>query len=237
MPQKTDSDSIKTIKVNPRKSAIILEIIAICLGFISMLGQSLEHWTNFKNIFGLVPLFNIYLTLSIPTIYSVLLLTILMLLLAMITSKKYLEGDDYRYHWLALTIIAFYLSLNRGTHVHSLVIRPVFNAVKDLFQSLKITRLTLTVCLSFLVFLLFYRKFFFSLPGKSRRLLIISAIVYIIGFKNFGFPLNSLKEMENLNFDILVSVSKVLEMTGMTLLIYSFLDYVENVYSKIAITP
>ena len=96
-----------------RPIVLILESLSLSLLVVSILGQSLKFWTNFENAFGLVDLFNFAATHSVATMYAVLLLLTLALLLGMISADKVQKEEPYQSHWMFLTILTAYLSINK----------------------------------------------------------------------------------------------------------------------------
>ena len=232
-----DSDLITVVHLNPRKIALALGLFSIFLALISLFGQSLKYWTDYEYAYGLVPLFDIGRTKSIPTLYSVLLLAILGLLSTIISLIKYKKEDIFRRQWIFLAIIFFYMSLTKGTYVHNYVIRPILRILRNGLQSLPINRLSLTVSIFILVFLVFYIRFLFSLPKKTQKLVLISAAVYLIGFWSqqiLGVYAADVLGAENLIYKIIAAIGKNLEMSGMVLLIYTFGDYLERYYSIVS---
>ena len=218
------------LRIKPQKSAFFLWLFSLILALASFIGQSLKYWTSFDNAFGLVPLFNIGSRLSVQTIYSVLLLLSLMLLLRIISIEKCKTNGKFCPQWKALPFFALYLALHRGTGVHSLIIDPLVDHLAVLFSQLHVTRFYVTLVLCALIFLFFYTRLFLSLPKRTKLLLIITAVLFLLGVRKLGFALNSLEEV---NYLIVETISKWLEMSGTILLLYAFLDYLETDYSKV----
>jgi len=202
---------------------------------ISILGQSLKYWTYFENAFGLVRLFNIGLTLSVPTIYSIILLLILAILLGLISAHQARINGVFIKHWTFLTILTFYLSVNRGSHVHNLLIRPVVSLLKTYIDFFPFSRLNVTILLLVLIFLFFFRRFYLSLPKKTRSRLLIATLVYLAGFSILTVDPGFFASSEEFVHIIFISFGKFLELSGMVLLIGACLDYINRAYNSISL--
>jgi len=154
----------------------------------------------------------------------------LMLLLRIISIEKCKTNGKFCPQWKALPFFALYLALHRGTGVHSLIIDPLVDHLAVLFSQLHVTRFYVTLVLCALIFLFFYTRLFLSLPKRTKLLLIITAVLFLLGVRKLGFALNSLEEV---NYLIVETISKWLEMSGTVLLLYAFLDYLETEFSKV----
>lgn len=223
------------ITLNIRRTTWMLELISIGFLAVSILGQSLKYWTNFENAFGLVPLFNIARTFSLPTIYSVLLLLILTVLIGIISAKQINNNGKSNRHWMFLSILVFYLSLNRGTHVHNLIIRSVVRFLRSNFEFPSVSRLNVTLTLLILIFALFFRGFYMSLPRNTRSRLHTAILVYLAGFSLLTADPGFLSSSGEFVQIIYISFGKILEMSGMVLLIGACLDYINRTYNGISL--
>lgn len=222
-----------SINLNIRRTTWMLEFIS--LGFLaaSLFGQSLRYWTNFEEAFGLVPLFNIAATFSMPTVYSVLLLLLLALLFGIIWSNQIHFKGKFHRQWIFLTILTIYLSVNRGTHVHNLLISPVVRLLRRNIDFFPFSRLNVTILLLVLIFIFFFRRFYLSLPKKTRSRLLIAALVYLAGFSLLTVDPGFLASSGEFVQTIYISFGKILEMSGMVLLIGTCLDYINQTNNSI----
>jgi len=210
------------IPIHLRRSAFFLWLFSLILALISLLGQSLKLWTHFDNAFGLVPLFNISARQSVQSIISVLLLFNLMFFLIVMSRIKDTEMDRFRRQWASLPFFALYLALHKGTGVHNLIIDPLVDQLVILFPQIHITRFYVTVTLSAIIFLGFFSRLYFSLPKRTKRLLLAAGFLFIAGLRKLGIDL---KMLDGINFLIAETISRWLEMSGTVLLLYAFVDY------------
>jgi len=235
VPEKEKLVSNNSIILDIRKIPLLFELLSFGLLVISIFGQSLKYWTIFENAFGLVPLFNFAVKHSVSTIYGVLLLFVLALLLGTISAYKVQKKESYQSHWIFLTILTLYLSINRGTQVHNLVISPLKKVLRNSFGVLQVTRIYTTIISLGLMFLLFFRKFYLSLPKKTRSLLKISTFVYLVGFTLLASNIGQMISSWDFIQTTIISISKFIEMTGIVLLIYTCLNYLDFYYDEILI--
>lgn len=224
------------IPLSSKRIGIDLELMAVLLALVSLAGQMLKYLTNYDKAFGLIPLVYMGKSLSIPTIFTVLLYSVLVLLLGVISSIGFQRNDRFRWRWLGLAFIFLYLSLDKGTGLHTYLIKPVRNLIRDSLPGIPVTQWMLTLCLVILLVLCFYPKFIAALPRKTKIWALISLAIYYCGFlvlQRFAVDYLASIGEEDLVYSILITFGKVLEMSGLVAGIYTLFNFLQNKYDSI----
>lgn len=217
--------------LNPRKVALILGIAAFYLA-----GQSLVGEYLLENVLGseasgfivsLIDLFSVNMEETIPTWYATLLLFVAAVLLGFITAMKQRNRDPYFRHWLGLTIIFLYLSMDEGAVIHEMFVDPLettFNTTGYLTFAWQIVFVPLVILVG-----LFYLRFLFHLPPRTRNLLILAGGLYVGGAVVIeAISANQWYLQGGVSFLYLAiaTVEELFEMLGVVVFIFTLLSYV-----------
>ena len=233
----THSDN-NYIQVKPKKIALSLGLFLLLLVILSLIGQYLHFYTYYDEAFGLIPLVNIARNLSIPTIFEVLLLFFTAVLLGVVAAIQQTKKDVFYRHWAALAYMFVFLSLNEGTGLYKLVFIPLRNAIRDAIPGCSIRSWQMTLSLIVIALLVFYRGFFRSLPAGTKKMIIISAVLYMTGF-TMGKLISSiyvdLYTKNNYMYAVLVTIARMFEISSVIAFIYTLLDYYEANFPNISL--
>lgn len=225
-----------TIQINPKRVLIFLIALVVILVILSIWGQRIRFF-GVANIRGPWHEFlldqlmqNFYLDAegNIPTYTNALLLFIPSILLLGISLWKSSVKDKFRFHWLGLSLIFFYLSIDEMTVLHEKLIKPmraIFGAEGFFYFAWVIPGL-IAVALFGLVYLIF----FLHLDKKFKWLFFISLGVYIggvIGGEMISGYFASMLGQKNMTYAIVSSLEESIEMFGCALIIYSLLEYIK----------
>jgi len=167
------------IILKPRKTAGILSIIVFLLTSAHIAGQFSTYYLGYDNIFGLIPMFNLNSEENIPALFSTLMLLFSSILLAVIAYAVKKSGVAYFYHWLGLSLIFLFLSMDESLSFHESMTVPLRKGLNT--SGLLFYAWVIPYAIALLILILLYLKFFISLPAKTRNLLIIAAVLYIVG--------------------------------------------------------
>ncbi|UCG86458.1 MAG: hypothetical protein JSW71_21595 [Gemmatimonadota bacterium] len=216
--------------IRPARVAKILVSVVPVLLIASIAGQILNHFRGHDYVFGFVPLFYLDGENNIPTYFSTMLLFVSALLLAIIAWSKKKQDDAYALHWVILSAVFLLMSLDEGASLHDVVITPLRELLNitrgPLYFAWIIPGMALIVA-----FAVFYYRFLFSLPRRTRLLFSIAAILYVtgaLGTEMVGGHHAALYGMENFGYTMLVSVEETLEMIGLIVFIYALLEQVKR---------
>ncbi len=93
-----------------------------------------------------------------------------------------------------------------------------------------------TFVILLILLIVFYPKFVKALPQKTRLWTLLSLAVYYAGFlfiERFADHYAALYTTDNLPYNILFSIGKMLEISGLILWLKTLLDYLGFVYPEI----
>lgn len=241
MGEPTKASSVKRefrdVQVNSKKIAFCLELIVILLALVSLAGQALKYLTNYDEAFGLIPLMNIGLFLSVPTMYAIMLMALCGLLLVAISITKHNAKDIFRWHWTVLAVWFLHISFNLAALAHKAMTKPLRHFVRDNLPGLPVTTWFVSGCLIIPVLLIFYIKFFRNLPAQTKKMILITLAIYLSGFvciDLIGVNYAETISKDDLNYNIILTIGKFLKMTSMVSFLYLLLAYLKNGISSIA---
>lgn len=165
------------ISISTKKVMAILALVVA--GFVVIgLGIVLSRWVWEITRSNVVP-FNLNREANIPTWYSSLSLLVCALLLGLIGTLTRKGKQRFAWHWLILSLIFIYLSLDEAASLHEQVIDPL----RALVPLSGIFRFAWIIPAGFLILILilFYLRFFWSLPVRTRIYFLVAALFYIGG--------------------------------------------------------
>lgn len=218
-----------TLFISPRKIALVLTLVVICLSLASLAGQFSSHILGYPRLFGLVRLFNVGLDTNIPTWYSSSALLLCSLLLAVIARAKQLARARYALQWKVLSAIFLYISIDEVAMIHEnidIMFGLSTNTSGFLHYGWVIFGIPLT-----LIFVLSYLKFLAHLPRKTRLLFFVAGAIFVsggLGAEMFAARQDELYGMENMTYATITAVEEFCEMFGVVVFIYALLSYMNS---------
>lgn len=224
-----------TLKIYPEKVFKILLIIIIFLVLANIAGVLSTYVFHHTNVYGLVPLFNLDREANVPTWYSSITLLVCSILLGIIALRKKTEMDQYRLHWITLSLIFLYLSIDEASQIHEKSSRlfSQFNFDGIFYYSWTIIGITLVF-----IFILVYIKFIIDLPKMTRSLFFISGVLFVggaIGMELISGLHHSINGQENLTYAMMTTLEEMLEMLGVAVFVYSLLTYIRLYVKEVTI--
>jgi len=212
--------------------------ITLCLVLTSFCLQILKFRMGYDPG-RLLVLFDLSLEQNIPTFWTVMLMILISFLLAIITSLNLRYNMQYSSKWLVLSLGFLYMAYDEGFHVHEALvgmIRPLLGEGRlGIFYYAWVIPGIIVI---FLLFIFFFR-FLLFLKTRTRVLIILSAFTYLtgcIGMELVGGYYDELYGMRNLTYNIISTLEECFEMAGLTLFIYSLLDYLADQYGELRFT-
>ena len=236
---RSKEQSQSRIHFKPRNIAVGLELIAIFYALVSLGAMLLKYLGIDEEAFGWINIVNIDMELTLPTIYSVMLLFFTALILAVISYLKFREKESYRWHWLFMSLGFLVMTFDEGSSIHELVTVPLRNLLGDGLPGFLLFAWIIPALLIVLVLAVIYLRFFLALPRRTRKWLLISAGIYLLGalgMEMVGGQYADIYGIKNLTYNILVTIEETLEMTGIVFGIYTFLDYLKEKYPRLKFT-
>ena len=221
------NNSFGRISIVPRKIIQLLMSIIIFLLAASLCLVILKYIWNANSfpfrVFN--KLFNFDLEANIPALFSTLLLMAASFLLLFIYKTRPSKTN----YWLFLSLLFTFLAIDEGVQIHE-----KFNQLKPEIEVLKDTNLryvwVFPYSILLIVLFIFLKKFIFSLPRRTYKLMIISAVIFVGGAVGVEMIHDFFKVQyggnENMYLEFLICLEEVGEMTGTTIFIFALLDYI-----------
>lgn len=215
------------IIVNKKKVIRAIVIIVVTLSLLSLLGQFYKYLIMDGNDRYLVRFFNLDDEYNLPTLYaflSLLLCGILILIIAVFNKKA---RKPFSLHWTMLSVIFFLIAIDEILVLHE----QVSGLLSTVFHTSGILYFLWVVPAGIFVilFLIFYARFIFGLPTKSRISFVLAGGIYVIGalgFEFIGGGLHTSIGDQNLTYGLVTNVEEIFEMVGIAIFIYALLDYI-----------
>lgn len=236
-------DTIPVIKINPIRILIALGIIIVILVGLSIWGQYLKFNPEAFIIAGpmdeffidlLMRAFYVDLEANVPTYFNTVILFIPALLLGIISAWKHSIKDKFKIHWIGLTLIFLYLSMDEAAALHERLIKPV-RAILHIYEGWFYFAWIIPGIAAVTLFGLSYIRFFINLSNKFKALFFVSLTIYvggIIGGEIVSGYFAQLTGLNNFTYAMFTSLEESLEYIGASLLIYSLLIYIKDYLPK-----
>ncbi len=171
---------------------------------------------------------------NIPSWYSASLLLLCSLLLSLITVAHRKHGSGPVVHWLLLSLIFAFLSLDETAQLHELAISPLrgmFGATGFLYYAWIVPA---GVCVA--LFVLGYLRFLAKLPARTRRLFVAAGAIFVggaIGVEAVSGMQASVHGEQNLKYHLIITLEELLEMAGLLVFIYALLDHISHQFARV----
>ena len=227
------------LRLNLSRLVTILEIIALTLSMISIFTQAMVYQAGSENAAWFIPLVDVDHELSLPSIYSTLLFFCISGVLILISKLKLKDRDVYRWHWFFLIIIFAFLGFDEGASIHEKISEPTKNLMggEGLPGFTQYAWVIPSLALVLIVAAA-YLKFLLSLPPRTRSWLIAAGIIYFsgaLGLETLGAIYAGENGIKNLPYNIFVTIEEFLEMSGLVMAFYTFLDYAKATFSRVIV--
>ena len=225
------------ISITSKKIARFFFSIILILLFGSLFGILLKYYWNINSaVFAIIyRFFDFNSEANIPTFFSSALLLFASLILFFI---KTAVANKNKY-WYFLSALFLFLCVDEAAQIHE-----NFDKLKSRIPVLTESILSHVWVLPYIILVVllgvFLKNFLFSLPSKTRNLMILSGIVYVCGAIGLEIIEGQLYVSSNhgsstLVLDLLYCIEEVCEMSGTTIFIYALLDYIAPKNSPISI--
>lgn len=237
------SNSSPSISLAPKKILKILLGITSLLTLLNIYALYLRFFPERYRVYSAlhelildiyIDRFSMNTEMNIPTYFSTLILLFASCLLFVIAKRKKAQKDRFRIHWAGLGWILLLFSIDEFTAMHERLSK-LFKAFPD-FNGLFFFKWVIPGIIFVALFALLYLLFFLHLEGKYKLLFLASAILFFggaLGFEIIGGRFANYNDTRNFSFQMIATVEEVLEMVGVSLLIYSLLDYMKGFFTQI----
>ena len=219
--------------LSPRKITLACIIIVLVFVVIDLFTQFARYNTfDFPLRFRVDRLFHLGREANIPTWFSTVLLLFAAVLRGFIANAKFKACEHYRYHWLVLSLIFVYLSMDEAAILHE--------EIGDLLGSILPGTLFrygwVTVGIPGAAFFaISYYRFLDSLPSRTKQLIFTAGIIFVIGaigFEILAMPYEN-GRAGDFGFSILVAIEELLEMLGIILFNFALMELISSTMNGI----
>ncbi|NNE61336.1 MAG: peptidase M48 Ste24p [Woeseia sp.] len=212
------------INVNPRKVAVAFLSVATTLAVINAILLFFYFYLDDDELYGLIDFFDFDIEGNVPTLYSAVALLFCSSLLALITTVNWRRPDEWRFHWLGLTILFFLLAIDEGTAIHE----EVGTFLEDYLEATGALYFlwVLPYGIATLVLGLTYLRFVLQLPPDTRMRFVLAGVIFLsgaLGVEMLGAWEAGLHGTTTVTYCLLYSVEEMLEMLGVILFMYALL--------------
>ncbi|MGB5454606.1 MAG: hypothetical protein WBO16_06860 [Gammaproteobacteria bacterium] len=133
-----------------------------------------------------------------------------------------------RIQWLGIAVAFVLMGFDESAMIHERIGELLHNQLDT--TSFLYFAWVIPYSLLVIVFAAAYLPFVIKLPGDIRKLLILSAVLYVGGAVGMELPGAARYEEHGMDvvFYMLASIEELLEMTGAIAFIYTFLSYIDR---------
>lgn len=231
----------QTANFSPKKitRCLVWAIFFLLLGHIAAFIEDYVRHAYSRTAKNIIRLFDFNLENNVPTWFSALILAFASVLLFIIYDHKKRNNIKPAIYWLVLALIFVFLSMDESAQIHEEVaniVRPKLgnhDAGGLLYWAWVVPYSVFVIGV-----LAYFLRFMLNLPPLTRNLFFLSGIMYVSGalglefLEGYFFKLYGLNHIYN---RILYCVEELLEMGGVTVFIYSLLNYMASCNISITI--
>jgi hypothetical protein len=164
---------------------------------------------------------------SIPTWFTQILLFVAAQCFAYIAYQLFRKKKEDRWYWILLSVLALYMSIDEGAELHELLIAPTQSAL-GISEGIFFFAWIIPVLIAVALLTLLFARFFFRLDKRTRILLSLSALLFLLGAIGVEMISGSYWESQDFAYDFMYrifnAVEEGLENTGIILLLFVLFD-------------
>jgi hypothetical protein len=222
------------LSISLRRVATVLVLVLIVLTAASIVAEYARYILGSES--ALVDVFSLTEEKNIPTFWSSFLLATCSIVLGTIAATKAGAGGEYKRHWIALSAIFGYLSVDEFVEIHEWLsaIPGLSNLHGALYYGWVLPAVVIVP-----IFAASYLKFLFHLPKTTRVKVAWAGVLYVGGALGIELILGVWTERhEETNFAwaMLGMLEEVMEIMGSSLFLYALLEYLGRSAPDLGIT-
>ena len=222
------------LSISTQKIVRFLFITTIIINLLGLLRNIFEYVFNFEYGSELLEIFNLNEEQNIPAWYSSAILLFCGVIIYLISLDKKNPKDRYYRHWLWLSIIFFYLSLDEAISIHeNFKLRFLFEREHILYNDSWVILFSILVA----IFIFTYRRFLQHLPQATKKMFIISGCIYIFGSAGMevvGSFTQEFYSKASMIHAMATTIEEFLEMIGIVVFIKTLLSYIGSEINTIS---
>lgn len=227
------------IALSPSSIVRLLGTIAFILVLASIGGQLILFFTGHKH--WLINLFNLEFEQNIPTWFSVFILLFAAGLLAVITALKRNQKDPHVLYWAILSFGFLFMAIDEAVSIHEKLLLPsaqllyLLGATPGHYGFFAFAWVVPAIAIV-IVLALFFLRFLFGLPPKTRFRFLVAGTIYIggaIGMEMIGGRYVESHGDATLTYIMMSTVEESMEMAGVIYFIWALLLYIADHYEQV----
>jgi hypothetical protein len=171
--------SLMNLVIRPRTIAWVLLLIGLLLSCAHVLFVILRVFFDHNRVLGLAKLFDFNNEMTVPSLFSTVLLQIVALLLGVLAVESWRSSHGWQFHWFGLSLVFLFLSVDEMLALHERLmfpVRSIFNATGIFYAAWFIPYL---IALSIIA--AFYIRFFLKLHASTRWRFVLAAVLFFTG--------------------------------------------------------
>jgi hypothetical protein len=190
--------------------------------------QTLKYVGGHDVQLGLLPYFDLDEEGNLPSWYAASTLLLCAGLLAVIAQAKHRQEDRYARHWLGLSLIFVFLSLDEATGLHEHLMSPMHALLPTYTTGYFYYAWVIPAACVLPLLGVAYARFLLALPRGIAWRFIVAGTVYVggaMGVELLGGRAASLQGTETLTYALLVALEEGGEMTGIVIFVSTLVAY------------
>lgn len=220
-----------SVTLNSRQFTIFLTAFALATVLISLACQFIIYVAQHDYVYGLLPVINELFRVSgernIPTLFSVILLSLSVALLLAVGFGARHTHSSHAWYWISLAIGFVYLAIDEGWALHEELSDYLTHLIGATHGALFYPWVIPAAIISFAVGLV-YARFLLSLPRETALAFFIAGAMYVAGA--VGLEMLEARHEEivgatNLYYELLAHLEETLEMLSLIVFIRALIRY------------
>jgi hypothetical protein len=223
------------LQLPPRRVFRLLLLVAAVLAAVN-LGLQAVHFLTPLKIPGTVRLFDLAREGNVPTWVQSNTLLACGALAGLIAAAEWQRRSAFRVHWALTALFCVYLSADEAASIHEMTVKPLRDAFHTsglLYYPWILIGLAASIAIA-----VASRRFLASLPARTRRTVIIAAVIYVVGalgVESLGGLYAGTHGRRNLTYGVITTVEETLEMIGMSVAVLALLEYLRDCVGRVRV--
>lgn len=238
MRNNTPPASSPHIAIHSNRIALVLGCIALGLAAAGLADKLIFRTGELADLWRIQALFDLDGENNLPSFFSTLILLVSSLFLFLIADlNRHKPRGGYGY-WLALAIWFLYMAYDEAFSVHELLNGPIREILHMQIFGFFYFAWVVPGIIFIAVFILVYFRFWKDLPVRTRREILLAAILYIlgaVGFDMLGGRYVEFHVSTNLTYILLSTIEESLEMAGIIVFIWGLLHHLEDQFPQVSL--
>jgi hypothetical protein len=223
------------VRLPPQRVFRTLLLLAGALALVNLGLQAIHFLTPFK-MPHVVRLFDLAREGNVPTWVQSNTLLACGALTALIAAAEWKRKSAFRLHWTLTALFCVYLSADEAASIHEMTVKPLraaFHTSGLLFFPWILIGLAVSIVVAVAA-----RRFLAHLPARTRRTVILAAIVYVtgaIGVEALSGMYAETHGQRNLVYGVITTIEETLEMVGMSVAVFALLEYLRDNIGRVRV--